>query len=238
MKVPEPGLRHGSFGRHLRRSVPILVFGLCLSAFLGHYGCLARYDNAALDSYLLLRSPRLVDSIVIVEVTDGDYRTIFDTKSPLDPAALADLIRAIQLGRSSLVVVDIDTSAPDSAAALGRLTCNPRIVWGQDAIVSDGEVEPVPFPDAGLVRSPCSSGLALFPQDVDGIVRRYRRVVAAGSGGLLPTLPFEAVRLAAADRSSQGDPLEDDLVLNFSGDRYAFPSFTASQVLAGAKGPA
>jgi CHASE2 domain-containing sensor protein len=221
----------------VRRSLPVLLFGLCLSAFLGHSGCLARYDDAALDSYLLLRSPRPVEGIVIVEITERDYRLTFGAKSPLDSAVLADLIRAIQSGRPSLVVVDIDTSAPDNVAALASLTCDPRLVWGQDAVVSDGGVEPVPFPAGARTAGRCASGLALFPQDVDGVVRRYRRVVRTADGRRLPTLPFEAARLATAENGGQHDLSEDDLVLNFSGDRYAFPSFTAAQVLAGAKGP-
>jgi CHASE2 domain-containing sensor protein len=68
-------------------------------------------------------------------------------------------------------------------------------------------------------------------------VRRYRRIVRTADGKRWPTLPFEAVRLLTAENGEQHDLSEDDLVLNFSGDRYAFPSFTAAQVLAGAKGP-
>jgi len=213
----------------------MLFFGVGLSLALDSYGCLAGFDNAALDTYLLVRAPKRVEDIVLVEVGEADYRNLFHARSPLDEQVLAELVRAIQAGSPAVVVVDIDTSASSMGGRLLELGCSPPVVWGQDALIRNGEAEPLPFADDSHTRSPCASGLSVFPMDADGIVRRYRRFVEAGARAL-PTLPMVAAGYLRFDTGSSGAAAQHDLVLNFSGDRYAFVSFTAAQVLEGSKG--
>lgn len=132
----------------------------------------------------------------------------------------------------------------------------------------DGSVKPLSLfekekinPLSCIVLSPQEkinphSGIVLLPQDRDGIVRRYRREFQTKEDKKvvkIDSFPWALVRAyssASSDRACddkksfinssenhKGD-LEEDLILNFSGERYAFPHYTAESILEGSTGSA
>jgi CHASE2 domain-containing sensor protein len=54
-------------------------------------------------------SPKEDHQIVLIDITDEDYRTLFDRKRPLNPKVIFALIRAAQQGGAKLIAVDIST---------------------------------------------------------------------------------------------------------------------------------
>ncbi|HXG70844.1 MAG TPA: CHASE2 domain-containing protein [Gemmatimonadaceae bacterium] len=204
------------------------------TAMLEHQGAFDRLHTAALDSYLVLASPRLITEVVTIGITDADYATVFEGRSPLDPSKLRQLIEAIAAGRPKLIVVDIDTSG-SQFDSLGALPCRPPIVWAQDAI-GESELAPVPHSSNRVFGEPCSKGIAVFPRDSDGVVRRYARWVPTREGRM-PTLPWAAVQ-ALNRPDDRARETEELLMLNFGGDRFSFPSFSAEQLVVGSRGEA
>ena len=210
-------------------------------------GWLDRFNTAALDSILLVGKSARVDSIVIVEITEEDYRNpaLFDGKSPLDRRKLHAVIDAIRQGGPHLIVVDVDTSEAWDNDAWVRGPddrpidkCSPPIVWAQEPLIQSRTepVKPVPFEDARHTEPPCGSGLAIVPTDPDEVVRRYlRRVPATTTRGVenLNSLPWAAFNMQSRFKVDSR-PYDDTLILNFAGDRYSFGKYPASAILEGA----
>ncbi len=82
-------------------------------------------------------------SVAIVRITESDYRTLFDGRSPLDARRLRTLIERVAQGGPSVIAVDIDTSDP-SMRSLAGLPCGRcTIVWARDARTErDGRLVP------------------------------------------------------------------------------------------------
>ncbi len=253
--------RAGGFVRHLLHAAPVIAVVSALVFVLGHWGFLRTFETAALDTWLRLKAPQPVANVVIVAITDCDYRELFGETSPLNPGRVADLLQAITVGRPKVVGVDLDTSHPSFAALCVPATEVP-IVWARDAVAAEDDthgcarVEPTsatttpPAGDGGerhaaslrpagalgrdTVAADVVAGISLMPQDPDGLIRRYRRTFDT-TEGRLDSLAWAVVRRATA-RPAGVEP--DELILNFAGNRYAFPRYSAADVLAGAKGEA
>jgi CHASE2 domain-containing sensor protein len=108
---------------------------------------------------------------------------------------------------------------------------------------------------SGSIETEPPSGLSLFPLDRDGVVRRYRSAYFSDRSdppapykGLVDSFPRAVLRAfnttrtsltqaendesrhpAAEAHASSGDG-EEDLILNFSGDRYRFPRMSVKQL--------
>ena len=245
MRAVPPATR-GSLLRHLLRGMPVLVVGMVIMYGVQKAGWLDRFNTAALDSVLLLRDAPRMDSVVIVEITEADYRALFGARSPLDRNALRGVIDAIRDGRPHLIIVDIDTSEGwDNDVWLrdanGRLVdkCVPPIVWAQRPVVREGDdiVYPVPFADARHVEPPCASGLALVPRDPDRVVRRYVRQVWAKTGPVVQqrdSLPWAAAKMQSRFNVAIRPDAGDSLILTY-GDPYSFQKYSASEIVAAAR---
>jgi CHASE2 domain-containing sensor protein len=234
----------GGFLRHLARALPVLLGALLITEFAENAGWLDALNSSALDSVILGKARRIIDDVVIVEITDEDYRSMFEGRSPLKRTQLHRLLGAIRSGNPRLIVVDVDTSDNwqyKDWLAEAPAPCNPVIVWAQGArIVGDGRgrqpaVQPVPFADDRHTARPCVTGLAVFPQDRDGVVRHYLRTIPI-AGTAENSLPWAAVKTVRGqpitDAGGEKKKKDDEkLVLNFAGDRYAFPRYASSAVL-------
>jgi CHASE2 domain-containing sensor protein len=254
--VSEPST-HRSFWRHLLRAFPVFVIITLLTLAAEHAGWLRGFETTAVDTWLRLLKPMKPQFVCVVTITEDDYRSIFGGKSPLDPKTVTSLIGAITDGKPAVIGVDIDTSDAEWRSVIGDVLPLSRgqspIVWEQEAseqeeplrtdkVLGGAEVAPKPI-----------SGISGLFQDWDGVVRRSRRhfLITGGKEGqkeivdsfswaivkaFCQTFP-EPSRLPSELRESiQGETrgarkLERERFLNFSGNRYDFPTYSASFVL-------
>lgn len=111
--------RH-TFAAEIQKARFLVVFGLMLWAtwYLGHLRPVEVASNAVWDAIELevaRRNPDLRERVEIIEITDGDYKSLFKEISPLDPVPLARLVAMVlhQQNKDSdteKVILDIDTS--------------------------------------------------------------------------------------------------------------------------------
>ena len=73
-------------------------------------GWFDHFKTAWLDSFLILQSLPPPQDVLVVYVTDDDYRRPFKGQSPLDVSDVSRVINAISKGGASIIGVDIDTS--------------------------------------------------------------------------------------------------------------------------------
>jgi CHASE2 domain-containing sensor protein len=252
-----------SYFRLLLRSLPTTIFLALMMAGLEHLGVLRGFESYALDAMLRSRTTQPVSNLVIVTIDDQDYRDIFGGTSPVNPDRLEEVLRAIADGQPRVIGVDLDTSAPQFARSTW-----PSVMWARDARplcpdadeTADAEAACEPddlvrlgacggqlterLTDKHHIETDPTTGVVVFPQDEDGVVRRYRRTFESTEAeppsalkGEIDTLPWAVVQqYADATRAASDQPCvecdridrlrhEDgghELVLNFAGDRYRF----------------
>lgn len=193
------------FGKRLLRAVPLIALVILLTFLLERSGWLRSFEAAALDTFILLREPLEDKNVVIVGITDDDYKEYFGERSPLDPNRLKDIIDSIAKGHPAVIGVDLDTSA-EIFRQLQPSPPPPVVVWARNGkrVTGDGaggqgqrldrsdaeQGKPLPrllslfkFEDErfqvsnvlGRGGSNVTSGVAIVPLDNDSAVRRYRR---------------------------------------------------------------
>lgn len=271
-----PAREKNSFWKGLPRSL-IVIVAITLAVFgLEYGGWLRGFETTGIDMLFLTKQRKPSENVVIVEITDDDYRDLFNSTSPLDAARVLELVRDIMLAQPKALGVDVDTSSEKY-----QKVSVPGVVWARDA-------EPVCAERAGEADKPCGgaervrpgpvlgrtgdeaaefSGVVLFPQDYDGLVRRYRRVFepAAGDPAARTRLPLDSLPWKVArtycDRLKEGagtpptresggcrrvDRVREEIdrsgrgeemILNFAGDRYSFQHLSAQSVLTAAARP-
>jgi CHASE2 domain-containing sensor protein len=228
-----------------------------LTLALEYTGWLRGFETTALDTWLRLLKPIKPQFVCVVTINDDDYLRIFGGKSPLNPETVMALLRAIADGKPAVIGVDIDTSdaqwqsiVPDiPRLSQGRTA----IVWEQEAI---GQEEPLTrvnvLGGAEITPRPLCGVSGLF-QDWDGVVRRSRRYFSTAGGRegqieIVDSFPWAIVKafsqtfhkasrlpselrqtIQAETRGNR--KLERERFLNFSGNRYDFPTYSASFVL-------
>ncbi len=166
-------------GKWLLKTASVILGVSLLTCGLAHSGWLGALETAVLDTWvrawLSLKSPHDSRDIVLVTI-DDDYRELFRDRRPLDPGMVQAIIEAIAMRQPKVIGVELDTSDPPFSA-LHPLPEPPSIVCAQDAVRrgdSDSVYEPL-----GVLggKEPAfgGTGIALFGQDRDGIIRSYRR---------------------------------------------------------------
>ncbi|HEV8713783.1 MAG TPA: CHASE2 domain-containing protein [Candidatus Binatia bacterium] len=229
--------------RHFLKAAPIIVFVSLLTFVLEHAGWLRCFETAALDTWLHLKAPLEARHVIIVGITEDDYRDLFRGRSPLDGEELQKILKGIAAGRPEVIGVDLDTSEVKLKI---EETERPPIVWAREALLTEGKLEPLPV--LGGKDSVPPSGIALLPQDSDGIIRRYQRVFHSGHSPV-DSFPWAVVKAfchtpnreaghseseveeACRTLAEEGEGVEEPLVLNFSGDRYSFRRLSAADVV-------
>jgi CHASE2 domain-containing sensor protein len=247
---------HRSFWRHLLRAFPVFVVVTLLTLALESAGWLRGFETTALDTWLRLRKPIKPKFVCIVTINEDDYLRIFGRKSPLDPKTVTTLIRAIADGKPAVIGVDIDTSDPEWQSVVRdvqRLSPGQTpIVWEQEAIGEEEPLKPVSVLGGADVTPRPLSGISGLFQDWDGVVRRSRRYFSAkgerdGQIEAVDSFPWAIVKAfcqtfpkanrlpsqpqqAMQQEIRSGRKIERERLLNFSGDRYEFPTYSASFV--------
>ncbi len=224
------------------RATPVILAVVLATGIFSAMGWLERFESAGLDTFNILQSPRDPSHVLLIAITDEDYREFFKETSPLDPGRLFEIIQAIAQGGPSLIAVDIDTSS-DAFRRFNTPPNWPPIVWGQDCEQGEEFIKPLVVLADQRLRDKDRAGIAALPLDSDGIVRRYLREFRT-EGGTAPALPWEVVRSASrlgvpgfseAGETSHGHSGKA-LLLNFSGERYSFNPLSVRFVLQGAQG--
>jgi CHASE2 domain-containing sensor protein len=237
-----------------------LILGLTLTAWLlyDRVGEFRSQEEALRDLQTQARAAfgngRDPWNVAVVRITDADYDSLFQARSPLDAETLQALIGDIAKGGPRLIAVDIDTS--DSSFRALRIPEHPPIVWVRSAeylcrCESRGGCDvALPITEAvrkryrycaagekgGFVplnfrggRNEGLSGVAALKHDEDAVVRRYSRAVAMAED-TLRSFAWSVARLV--DRSLVRDSPDfstEELFIHYepmSGDA----EFTASEI--------
>lgn len=215
-----------------------------------HAGWLRGFETTALDTWLRLRKPIKPQFVCIVTITDEDYRRIFGGKSPLSPETVMSLVGAVADGKPAVIGVDMDTSdtqwqsvVPD---VLSRSQEGTSIVWEQEAIGQEEPLRAVKVLGGAEVTPKPLSGISGLFQDWDGVIRRSRRHFSmAGEGEgqiqLVDSFPWAVAKAfcqespkasgLCSELQQHGRKVQREQLLNFSGNRYDFPTYAASFVL-------
>lgn len=244
----------------LIRAFAVVVLASVLSFALHKSGWLAVFENATLDlvsqtRHLSLRN--MAEHIIVVEITNDDYRELFQSRSPLNSEKLAEIISAIAAGEPASIVVDIDTSSPDHKP-LGESYNTARTIWasswtelGADETASlVGVVTPEALPLLPLCRrtvlipekilggqeDKARKGLAFLPVDIDGSIRRYCRrlqVVDQSTGKLsmMDSLPWAVVKHYKPELEVRESNEENEVAVEFLKNVSTLPSISADELL-------
>jgi CHASE2 domain-containing sensor protein len=233
--------RAGSRIRFLGKSAFVVVSIAAISSLLSHAGCLIGSESIALDTLLRLKAHKRAEHVSIVGISETDYEQLFDRSSPLDPGKVFEVIEAIQRGNPAVVGVDLHMGPmPVDTAPDYQETMNwSPIVWAL-----------TPDELSGHQAVGRLEGLAVLPMDSDGIIRRHRRQFEEHTlnGKPLDSLHWAISKAYCSGRPSgesqacseimhEEDCAEEDLLLNFSGDRFSFDRVSAESVLKAARGP-
>lgn len=219
-----------NFGKRLLRALPIVGLLVILTWAFGHSGVLHKLETTVSDAEMRLNRPPIDSAVAIVNINDEDYRDLFESTSPLDPARLQRLIAHIAKGEPSVIGVDIDTSSARFATQFKLENWSPRIVWERELrnvpenVSGHESLEPLPILGGQKYLDPArnSTGLPLLIDDAeDKVTRRYRRVIET-QDGMLPSFPWAITEAYLQDRpvdSAQLQASSDDLLIRYSGSR-------------------
>ena len=273
-----PSGPHEPLWKIVLRALPTLVTVSLLMLALEHFGWLKGLETYALDAVLRIQAPSLHTNLVIVTIDDEDYQTLFKGRSPLDTQQVQKILHAVAAGQPRVIGVDLDSSRPEYA----QLHL-PAAIWGRDAYPAEnaadhhqadshaeshasghgalelvrlsavgGQLKETSTADHTIATTP-PSGVVTFPQDQDGVVRRYRRVYSSPQSeppgelaGKVETLSWaiakkyaEATKEPSREcehvKAAQKDGEDEELVLNFAGERTRFKRLTARHLLAASK---
>lgn len=226
-RVKEPAAH--SFWRHLLRASPVILSVTLIVAFVHHTPLILPFESAALDSLLLFRQSQPSVNVVIVSIDDDDYKERFDSSSPLDRDELKNLLDAVAAAGPAVIGVDIDTS-DDSFENFEVPHDWPPVVWARGAKVNYHQGSPIIEPLPVLGRGAGGpTGIALLPRDSDGVVRYYQPILQT-TDGPQPSFAREIARLYGRNVDRPVAP-DGKLLLNFLGDSYQFPTYSAGAIL-------
>src|SRR5436309_8694376 len=123
-----------SFLRHLAHAMPVIVGVTALTWVADRLHLLDSFHFFAMDVFVASAAPPQSDTAVIVDISDDDYREMFNARSPLDPTKLAQIIDDVAKSNPAVIAVDVSTSDSSDADLLKRFRAAPvPIVWARDA---------------------------------------------------------------------------------------------------------
>lgn len=219
---------------HLLRSLAVVCTIAVVSSGLSHLGWFEGFESATLDTLLILKANQYANHVVIVGIDALDYQEYFHGTSPLNKTQIREILNAIRKGNPAIIGVDVETHPLPSVADedLPRIP----IVWA--ATTEARSLEAV----TGSLY-----GLAVMPKDRDGIVRRHKRSFQGqdGTGKPASSMPWAIVRAYCSRQDRQTEAVcrkilegerNEDLLINFTGHRYLFPTYSVKSVLMASEG--
>lgn len=223
------------FWRRLIGASPFIALGIFLTLLYSDTNLFRQLETRALDLQMLLREPPDSSNVVVVRITDADYRNpdLFDGKSPLDPEKLQGIIGAIASAKPRVIGVDLDTSVKEFQTIKPPPEW-PPVIWARGATYSNLSNKYV-LSDALGGNNPYSRcGLVTLKVDSDGVIRRYTRWYDTDAGPM-PSLPWAVLREFGKSDGHAAEPsnLNEDLLINYAGaPKYSsVVEVKASQIL-------
>ena len=205
-------------------------------------GCFIGFETQALDNWLRWQPAREESRVVIVHIDNEDYDHLFNATSPLNPASIRRILDAIAMGKPEVIGVDLDTSSVRLKEEYQQLLPIPKwppIVWARDAYLDEktNQYFSAPILGGNTHTIPLHAGLAVVPQEADGIVRRYQYGVPVikkeditKTISYMHTFPWVLAQLYQGEYTVRDQP-DERLIFNFLRDRFLIRRLTASQVL-------
>lgn len=209
-----PELRHHAARTPRRRlmGTSLAVAGITMFALLllTYSELFQEFEAGARDAQARLLPPRESDRVVIVEIDDLDYDTLFGGVSPLAPAVVRRVLAAILTGRPRALGVDLETSHPMYHDFDLPANGTP-VIWAREAVSCEvvpqdhttesschhGAVVPLDYL-GGSEGQPF--GLVTFQADHRGTIRRYQRAIQTAQGPM-PSFPSALARAIAGANS-------------------------------------
>jgi CHASE2 domain-containing sensor protein len=184
-----------------------------------------RLETANLDALFSGKKQIVSKDVVVVSITDDDYKTVFGGISPLDTDKLKEVIDDILAEHPSALGVDFDTSA--WAGPEARYAAEP-IVWAREALGEAGSLTMGKV--LGVGREDVCYGVPAYFPDEDGIVREYKEFIEGADHQYYPSLAFNLVEVSQRGRDAcQGvlpklspNQSAEPAKVNFRGPRNAF----------------
>jgi len=164
------------------------------------------FEAGARDAQARLLPPRESDRVVIVEIDDLDYDTLFGGMSPLAPAVVRRVLAAILAARPRALGVDLETSHP-MYHGFDLPASGTPVIWARDAVSCEAVPQDhatesnchhgalVPLDYLGGSESQ-PFGLVTFQGDHRGTIRRYQRAIQT-TRGPMPSFPAALARAIA-----------------------------------------
>jgi len=179
------------------RTVVIVV----ISLIAADRGLFSSLERLSWDLELAVTESAKESRVAIVTITNDDFASQFQSQKPLPAAPLVKLIEAIARGKPAVIGVVLDTRSPSyKDLSLKDVAC--PVVWARGAQFS--KILERFWPDDALGTSKASAGtltgLSVFAQDADKIVRKYarrRRVATGDSIASFPRAVLEAAQLGS-----------------------------------------
>ncbi|HEY2882786.1 MAG TPA: CHASE2 domain-containing protein [Pirellulales bacterium] len=222
----------------LATKLPTVVIVALVVLGLEHSGALNGLQTVALDTWLLASSGGTDTDVVIVGIDDDDYEQFFEGKSPLAPEMLRSILDDIAAAQPKAIGIDIDTSNRAFKDLAANSETLAKAVWARDCrsvVSADGKRELLREEILGgnfkelrsekeIISTDPPSGVTLFPQDSDGLVRRYYQMVEThasehgGEAGYCLSLPTAIAEITIDGKSNTapaaGKRTEEPLLLN------------------------
>ena len=176
----------------LRKALLPLVGIILVVQLVERMGWFEHLQAVAADTFSRGWPHAVPKNMLLVEITDEDYKTLFGESSPLDPAAVMQLVDSVRQLNPAVIGVDLDTRDSRWACTtiLPELVSDPNIIWAEvpkENREASAEAEPGGRAEAtepielqpvlgGQLSDPGRMGVVRFPLDADSFVRSFRTV--------------------------------------------------------------
>ncbi len=183
---PVPAAEKKTLVQRILRAIPLVVLAVVFTFILSRTGAFAELETTILDTQMRLDMPETESPVVIVDIGQEDFDTIFGGKTrPLDPAGLKQLTDAVAAGAPCAVAVDIDTSF-DQFSEFVMSDTMANFIWSRSTIESSGSEKPQPLRVLGRDDDVLygHSGLPPLGDNDKRITRYYARAIETTLGPL------------------------------------------------------
>lgn len=181
------------------------------------------FERKVSDFLLSFNSiPSKDKQVVIVGITDGDYKTLFNSTSPLSPARVTEIITAISKGEPKILGVNLLTSDAIHKQYIPTESTFP-IVWTEEAIKDEEKgIDDYknPLANQGLLKMHYAA-LPEIPVESDGIHRLYQRAIEIKKRGekIHPTFAWKIYELAKPEEAKAKTVNDEEYYIRFAGKK-------------------
>jgi CHASE2 domain-containing sensor protein len=219
--------------RRLLAASPFILVSLLITLLYADSALFRKLETGALDLRMFFNKSPEDSNVVIVRITDADYRNHFGGKSPLDPVKLREIIGVIAAAKPKVIGIALDTSASEFQT-LDIPPGWPPVVWARGSVYSNVRRKHLLSGALGRQSPSASCGLVAFKLDTDGAIRRYARWYDTDAGAA-PSLPWAVLRKFRNDesRADAAPDFEEEFLIDYPGppDSYHFLETTVAALL-------